>query len=74
MSKTERDTMLAMLRSFIDDPPDTEHQIGFLGAVLTIGNEVLGIPRNDPVWEQAFRLWMGARPAAPSTPSAAASR
>jgi hypothetical protein len=74
MSTTERDKVLAMLRGAIDHPPDTEYQIGFLGAVLVIANEVLGVPSNDPVYEQAFRLWMRARPAAPSTPCAAASR
>ncbi len=36
------------LALFVIDPPDTAHQEGYLGALLAVAVEALGIPGNDP--------------------------
>ncbi len=51
-----------MLSGFIGDPPDSEFQEGFLAALLTIANEVYGIPHTDQMWQQADCLLTGADP------------
>jgi hypothetical protein len=56
MSERERERIINMLLMFIIAPPDNEYQEGFLGAVLTIGNEILGIPSDNPIWEQASEI------------------
>ncbi len=42
-----------LLRGFIDDPPDSDYQSGFLGAVIIIANEIMGIDVNDPLLVEA---------------------
>ena len=46
---TQEQTMRRMLQGFVDDPPDSEYQHGFLAALLMFGNEVMGIEWNDPL-------------------------
>jgi len=45
--------MCKILRGFVDDPPDTEFQEGFLAGMLVFANEVLGIRFDDPLWQEA---------------------
>lgn len=59
MSDTPQQIVIAMLAGFIHDPPDSEYQCGFLGALLVIANEALGIPFTDPVWDAANLLLSG---------------
>jgi hypothetical protein len=54
--KADREQFNLLFQDAHNDPPDDEYQEGFLGAVLTIGNEVLGIPSNNPIWEYASGL------------------
>lgn len=56
------DTLRAMLTGFVNDPPDSDFQSGFLSATLTIANEVAGMSRDDPLWANANALLNGDDP------------
>lgn len=58
----EEEVMRAILAGFVNDPPDTEFQEGYLSAMLTFANEVMGIPNTDPLWAQADFLLDGDDP------------
>lgn len=45
---TQEQIIRGMLAGFAADPPDSEHQQGFLAAVVVIANEVMGFDWNDP--------------------------
>lgn len=61
---TQEQRMRRMLQGFVDDPPDSEYQHGFLAALLMFGNEVMGIEWNDPLLLQANTILDGETPAA----------
>jgi hypothetical protein len=43
----------SMLRGFVNDPPDDAYQAGFLGGLLVVANEIMGIEKSDPLWIEA---------------------
>jgi hypothetical protein len=63
MGDATTETVRRILAGFVSDPPDSDFQQGYLAAVLTIANEVLGIHATDPLWAQADALLGGANPA-----------
>lgn len=47
---TQEQIIRRMLQGFVDDPPDSEYQDGFLNAILSIAREVMGFDWNDPIF------------------------
>jgi disulfide oxidoreductase YuzD len=46
---TQEQIMRRMLEGFVNDPPDSDYQQGFLAASLVIANEIMGIEWDDPL-------------------------
>lgn len=46
---TQEQIIRSMMQGFIDDPPNSEFQRGFLAAVCLIANEVMGFEDNEPL-------------------------
>lgn len=44
---TQEQYMRLMFRSFVDDPPDSDFQNGYLSAGCVIAQEVMGFDAND---------------------------
>ncbi len=55
----DEQTARTMLTSFVNDPPDSDYQRGFLAAVLVITNEHMDVRYNDPLWQKADALLNG---------------
>lgn len=64
---TQEQTMRRMLQGFVDDPPDSEYQEGFLAALAMFANEVMGFEWNDPMLMKAMAVFDDATPAAHAT-------
>lgn len=63
--KDPKEEALKILMGFVNDPPDSEFQWGYLGAMLTFSNEVLCIPNDDPTWKAADAVMEGKLPEPP---------
>lgn len=59
---TQEQRMRRMIQGFLDDPPDTPSQQGFLAAALMIATEIMGIEWNDPLILSADELVKGKLP------------
>ena len=44
------------VQTFLGDPPDNEYQRGFLGALLIVAEEALGLQMNIPPFAEAQKL------------------
>lgn len=62
-----KDVAMKILDSFINDPPDTEFQRGYLSGILVFANEVLCVPNDDATWIAADAL-LGTDQADPPKP------
>lgn len=45
------------VQGMVSDPPDTNYQVGFLGAMLVIAEEALGLRMDLPPFAEAHELW-----------------
>ena len=45
------------VQSFVGDPPDTDFQCGYLGAMLAVANYALGLPMETSPYAKAQKLW-----------------
>lgn len=59
---TQEQRIRRMLEGFVNDPPDTDYQQGFLAAVIVIGHEIMGIGFDEPVMADANALVAGSAP------------
>lgn len=59
--------MRRVLEGFVNDPPDTEYQEGFLAAVAVIAVDVMGMEWDDPLLQKVDRLVDDATPQAHAT-------
>jgi hypothetical protein len=64
---TQEQTMRRLLQGFVDDPPDSEYQEGFLAALAMFANEVMGFEWNDPLLVKAMAAFDGSTPTAHAT-------
>lgn len=51
-----------ILEGFINDPPDTDYQQGFLAAVIVIGHEIMGISMREKLMQDADALVKSSAP------------
>lgn len=52
--------MIQALNSFIGDPPDSNHQIGYLGALLEVWRHGFGFDTKHDVYQKAYAIYMSA--------------
>lgn len=45
------------VQGMVSDPPDTDYQLGFLGAMLVLAEEALGLSLELPPFVEAHDLW-----------------
>jgi hypothetical protein len=56
VGKYVEDYVTSSVQSFLGDPPDSEFQFGFLGAMLVVAKEALGLRMDLPPFAEAERL------------------
>jgi len=44
------------IHSFLDDPPDTPFQNGYLAAILDVYIGAAGFSRSDPLYQRGYQL------------------
>ena len=45
------------IQGFVNDPPDSDFQCGYLGAMLVFAKEAIGVPMEMSPYAEAQKLW-----------------
>jgi hypothetical protein len=56
MAQTPKDVLRKMLDGFVNDPPDTDFQHGFLEGLIVAAHEALGMRMEDQTFKEASYL------------------
>jgi hypothetical protein len=54
--RTVEEYVESCVHGFVSDPPDTDYQLGFLGAMLVLAEEALGLRMDLPPFAEAHEL------------------
>jgi hypothetical protein len=55
--RTVEEYVESCVQGLVNNPPETRYQLGFLGAMLVLAEEALGLRMDLPPFAEARELW-----------------